>query len=190
MPMLLLAACATAPTQEMADARQILRYAEDANAKEYAAESLADAKKLLSAAETQLELGNFSDAKKLATQARLSAMRTHHIAIAIGTAQISMEQAKRANGRSNIAEDALKRAQASARASDEAATLAEANKVVELAASAENQAYMDSAKANIRSCTDNHAASQEWLKKTQNELALNHGKLALEYSKNICSVAQ
>ncbi len=53
--LLLLAGCATAPVQEMSDARQAIQAAEEAGAAEYAPEALQDARRLLTSAERKLQ---------------------------------------------------------------------------------------------------------------------------------------
>lgn len=72
--LLMLAGCASIPSQEMADARTELRAAETANAARYAPEPLAEARKYLADAERRLELGDYADARRNADQARLYAI--------------------------------------------------------------------------------------------------------------------
>ncbi len=77
---LLLAACASAPTQEMSDARQAVSAAHDAGAAEHASEKVQQAEALLNKAERELELGEFGDARDDATAARVEAIKAQDIA--------------------------------------------------------------------------------------------------------------
>jgi len=70
----LTAACATAPVQEMSDARQAIRAARDAGAAQAAPDQLEEARSLLSSAETHLEQRRFRDARREAIAARASAV--------------------------------------------------------------------------------------------------------------------
>lgn len=73
--MLLLAACATmAPVQEMSDARQALRYAEEAGAPELAPDTYLEAKASLIQAESSLQEGDYRTARRLADDARRRAI--------------------------------------------------------------------------------------------------------------------
>ena len=72
---LLLASCASAPVQEMSDARQALRAAENAGAPVYSAEDYASAKALLDSAEQSLESQDYDSARQQATDARELAIR-------------------------------------------------------------------------------------------------------------------
>lgn len=70
LAVLLLAACATAPVQEMSDARQAIQAAEDAGAAESAPQALSDAIRLLSSAEQKLQIRAYSSARHDAREAR------------------------------------------------------------------------------------------------------------------------
>ena len=69
----ILAACATAPVQEMSDARQAIPAAEEAGAAERAPEALRDAKRLLTSAERKLQREAYASARHDAREARLRA---------------------------------------------------------------------------------------------------------------------
>ncbi len=73
--MLLLGACATAPVQEMSDARQAVMAAEQASAEEHAPESLNQARNLLARAQQNLKVRNFEDARDEALRAKEQAMQ-------------------------------------------------------------------------------------------------------------------
>ncbi|MDX1654197.1 MAG: DUF4398 domain-containing protein [Candidatus Competibacteraceae bacterium] len=72
---LLLAGCATAPVQEMSDARQAIRSAEEAGAAHYAQPQLKRARGLLDRAQRNLESGAYYQARRLALDAREEAIR-------------------------------------------------------------------------------------------------------------------
>lgn len=131
-----LAGCAAAPTQEMADARALLRAAEEAGARELASSSLGNARKALSSAETQLEIGYFRDARTNAVHAQQEATRARNIALAIVEAKAAVARA--ANGKVLAgAEEALRKAEEAALANDEQGVFAEAAKAVRLATEGE-----------------------------------------------------
>ncbi len=66
----LLAACASAPVQEMSDARQAIHAAEEAGAAAVAADALRDARRLLASAEQKLQRQAYSGARVDAREAR------------------------------------------------------------------------------------------------------------------------
>jgi len=68
--LLLLAGCASAPVQEMSDARQAIQAAEEAGAAEYAPAALRDAKRLLTSAERKLQREAYQGARVDAREAR------------------------------------------------------------------------------------------------------------------------
>lgn len=72
--LLLLAGCASIPSQEMADARAELLAAEADNAARHAPDLMAEARKYLADTERRLELGDYTHARRNAEQARLYAI--------------------------------------------------------------------------------------------------------------------
>lgn len=72
---LVLAGCATAPVQEMSDARQAIRSAEAVGAAQRSPENLGTAQRLLSKAQTSLETGAYDEARQLALEARNQAIQ-------------------------------------------------------------------------------------------------------------------
>lgn len=72
---LLLAACATAPVQEMSDARQAIRSAEAAGAIQHSPDMLQAAQRLLREAQARLETGAYDDARRYALDARDEAIK-------------------------------------------------------------------------------------------------------------------
>lgn len=73
--LLALAACVTAPVQEMSDARQAIRSAEAAGAAQRSRASLQEAQRLLQAAQDFLETGSYDDARHYALGARAEAIK-------------------------------------------------------------------------------------------------------------------
>jgi hypothetical protein len=66
----LLAACVSAPVQEMSDARQAIQAAEEAGAATHSPELLGDAKRLLTSAERKLQREAYASARQDAREAR------------------------------------------------------------------------------------------------------------------------
>jgi hypothetical protein len=71
--LLVLAACASAPVQEMSDARQAIQAAEEAGAATYAPDVLQEAKRLLTSAERKLQREAYTGARLDAREARRKA---------------------------------------------------------------------------------------------------------------------
>jgi len=81
LAMLALVACATAPVQEMSDARQAIRSAEAAGAAQRSLTTLQEAQHSLQAAQTQLETGAYENARRYALDARDKAIKAREQAI-------------------------------------------------------------------------------------------------------------
>ena len=75
-------ACATAPVQEMSDARQTIRSAEEAGAARYSLQHLRQAQQLIERAELSLEAGAYFDARRFALDARDEAILAREKALA------------------------------------------------------------------------------------------------------------
>jgi len=81
-------ACATMPpVQEMSDARQAIRSAEEAGAARYSPQQLRQARQLLDRAQTDLEAGAYFNARRFALDAREEAIRAREKAGAEGLKQ-------------------------------------------------------------------------------------------------------
>ena len=78
---LLLASCATAPVQEMSDARQSIEDAVAAGAEQHAPRALARARELLRQAELQLEEGAYKAARADAERAKEAAIEAREFAL-------------------------------------------------------------------------------------------------------------
>lgn len=79
-----LAACATAPVQEMSDARQALQAAEAVGAPEKARALYGEAKLLIERAESQLQAGDFRAARESARAAKERAIAARVEAVTQG----------------------------------------------------------------------------------------------------------
>jgi len=75
-----LAACSSAPVQEMSDARQAVTAAEAAGAAQYAPDTLKQAQALLLSAQEKLDRKHFSDARRDAKEAKKHALEALHVA--------------------------------------------------------------------------------------------------------------
>lgn len=87
-----LAGCASAPTQEMSDARQSVQAAHEAGARDYASHNLRIAVEYLEEAERELELRYFSRAKHDAVVARSEALKARSVTLAIREAEGEIAQ--------------------------------------------------------------------------------------------------
>jgi hypothetical protein len=74
------AACASAPVQEMSDARLALQAARAVQAQTYSPDYFLQAQQLLTQAEEQLARGAYTNARQLALNARDSAIRARETA--------------------------------------------------------------------------------------------------------------
>jgi len=76
-----LAGCASAPVQEMSNARQAIEAAQEAQAAEYAPERLKNAETLLGEAERELDAGHYGKARQHARAAWREAVEARSLAI-------------------------------------------------------------------------------------------------------------
>ncbi len=137
---LFLAACASAPTQEMSDARQSVEAALDAGADRYAAVNLRNAEEYLRKAERELELRFFSRARHDAIVARSEALKARDVALAIKAAQEAIDAASETG---SVAPGALARARETLRKALAAAERGRTKRALELAAEARRLAGAD-----------------------------------------------
>jgi len=133
---LMLTACATAPTQEMSDARQAVRAAQEAGAQLHAPDVLNNAEQQLDHAGEQLHKHDYRQARKDAVAAREQAFDAQEMALAIGAAVNSVEKARDKGVLSAEADVLLKRAK-------EAASHGDVQVAVRLANEARNIADQD-----------------------------------------------
>ncbi len=100
---MLLAGCASAPTQEMSDARQAVSAAHDVGAAEHASENVQQAEHLLDKAARELEQGDFGDAREDAEAARVEAIKAQDIAQVMSATKLVLQNASQRGVLSNDA---------------------------------------------------------------------------------------
>ena len=91
---LVLGACVGAPIQEISDARQALRVADQAEAPRHVPANYEQAQALLDEATRDLYAGRYDEARTAALAAREKAMQARRVAEAIGRAQAAVDAAK------------------------------------------------------------------------------------------------
>jgi len=116
--LLLFVGCAVAPTQEMSDARQAVRAAQDAGANRHAPETLKDAEKQLDRAGAELHNHDFREARKDAVAAKAYAINAQEMTLAIGSATKAVDKARELGVLSEETDQLLKRAQLAASEGD------------------------------------------------------------------------
>jgi hypothetical protein len=129
----LLSACATAPVQEMSNARQSVQVAREVGAGEYAVYNLQTANEYLARAERELELRYFSRARHDAIVAKSEARKAHEVAVALQQAQAALAD-------SEADEESLARARALLSEAMEAARAGRDRQATRLAREAERRA--------------------------------------------------
>ena len=128
-----LSACAMAPTQEMSDARQAVQAAREAGAEKHAHIALAQAEKLLIAAEDNLGLKTYRQARNNAVAAKTQAISARKLAVAIAEATKSIDSAKALGVTTKEATVWLERASAFAQTGDFGSALDAAQRAKALA---------------------------------------------------------
>lgn len=186
-----LGGCATAPTQEMADARAAVRVATDVGAPRYAPQSLERAQRELARAKLALEAGRFDAAKNDAEIARQEAVKAARITLAVTEAQDALAQAATVKGLWTAAETALIEAQAAAKRNDETGAVEAAKRAVELAHEGENQSNLAFARRLLELCAPGGEPTADYaqLVGAANEaLTNNRGTLAAAYASRACAL--
>jgi len=133
LSLLLLSACASAPTQEMSDARQAVRAAHDAGADQHAPVTLQEAESKLDSAGTELHMHNYRQARKSALAAKVSAINAQDMAYAIGSAAAAVDKARQHGVLSAEAEQLLNKARRVASQGDVQTAVRLANEAKNLA---------------------------------------------------------
>jgi len=90
----MVAGCATAPTQEMSDARQAVQAARDAGAPMHTPEAMEDAESDLTQAENKLRKREYSGARDEALAAKQQAVKARNMALAIDQAKQEVTKAE------------------------------------------------------------------------------------------------
>ncbi|MDZ7752282.1 MAG: DUF4398 domain-containing protein [Gammaproteobacteria bacterium] len=146
---LLVIGCASAPTQEMADARQALQAAESAGAATHAPANLKGAKELLSKAEKAIGDGDYNAAKADAIATKKAAVSARNIALAIGTAEKALNDAEAVGAPAPDARALLARARTAAERGDEVTAVKLANEAKAQGESVKDRYYLKQAKAML-----------------------------------------
>lgn len=153
--------CASAPTQEMADARQALEAAGAAGAPTHAATNLDAARGFLAQAERALEGGDYGRAREEAVAAKRAAVAARNIAIAIGEAVAALEQAQRLGFQWRDSQALLEQAKAAARAGDETQAVTLATQVRFQSDAAVRQHDLEHARATLDALAAHQGAMSE-----------------------------
>lgn len=146
LSLVLAVGCATAPTQEMSDARQAIQAARDAGAAKHAPDALGSAEQLLGSAENSIEGGNYDGAREDAVAAKMKAVSARNIALAIGAAEAALNEANKMGAEWRDSRKMLDKARAAAKAGDESSAVKIANKAKQEGEMAVAQYYLESAK--------------------------------------------
>lgn len=141
--------CASAPTQEMSDARQAIQAAREAGAQQYAPKALGSAEELLGAAEGAIESRDFDMAREKAVAAKKRAVAARNMALAIGAAQASLDEAQKLGTAWRDTQKILDQAKAAADAGDEEQAVKLAGKAKFQAETAIDQHYLEAARVML-----------------------------------------
>lgn len=180
-----LSACASAPTQDMADARVALRTAEQAGARERAKLLLTRAERSLTEAEALLESGLYSNARTSARDAVRSALAARTVAEQIALAEHELASATHQNIEVPAARAAVTDAMAAAAAGDDEAAVRAARRAVDSARAEINLSYLERARVQRQRCRG-VTASESDLAPADAEIARGRGAEALEILQRVC----
>ena len=179
---LLLASCASAPTQEMADARSAIRAAEQVGATPYATAQMNEAQAALSGAEVNLALGDYTKAKDWALLARDKASEALLIAQAIQEAEQAASAAHSMGYLPLHVEILLDEARTLVIDDPDQAIL-DAQQATKLAEKAVNYAELERAKGELKACESRHI--QE-LSQAKSYIEAHNGHAALRVLNAVC----
>lgn len=120
---IVLSGCASAPMQEMSDARQALQAAREAEAGAYAPTRYSEAEQRLSRAEKRLSSRDYKSARDNALTARREAIASRNMALAISQAKEILIEVDAEKALSQEARDWVRQAEAAAAAGNEEETV-------------------------------------------------------------------
>jgi len=115
----MVAGCATAPMQEMSDARQAVQAAREAGATLHTPVAMDNAERDLSQAENKLRKRDYDSARDEALAAKQQAVKTRNMALAISQAKEAMVKAEQMGVAMQTARDWLSQAEAASAAGNE-----------------------------------------------------------------------
>lgn len=125
-------ACATAPAQEMSEARQAIQAAVAAGAEQLVAGDVERARTFISGAEEALALEQFKRARTAALAAKRTALQAHKVAAAIQTAQELADSASARGLLTEPARSALEAARVAATSGASTQAIEEAGRAADL----------------------------------------------------------
>lgn len=141
--------CTSAPTQEMADARQALQAAENADAATHAPANFKGARELLAKAEKAISDGDYDDARADAIATKKAAVSARNIALAIGAAEEALDEADALGFQWRDSRKLLDQARAAAERGDEVTAVKLANEAKAQGELAKDQYYLEQAKVML-----------------------------------------
>ena len=115
----IMAGCATAPTQEMSDARQAVQAAKEAGAAAHAPGVMGNAEQQLSEAERALRGRNYESARDGAVAARQEALKARNMTLALNQAKDAVAEAEQLGAASPAAHEWLAKLEAASAAGNE-----------------------------------------------------------------------
>lgn len=193
-----LTACASAPVQEMSDARQALRLAHSAGTKVHDAPKVRQAETSLAQAEQALELGDYAAARRHALAARVAAEAARSgtmtdpqdsaPAAVLARADAAVAEAERMRCLWHDTKKQLADAHAAWQAGDAARAVTQAGAARRTAELALNQAYLEKARFRLQQLArrKNHdAAARARIDEATQALHLHAGKHAFSLIKDI-----
>jgi nucleoid-associated protein YgaU len=113
------AGCASAPTQEMSDARQAVQAARDAGAPLHTPAAMDSAEQDLTQAEQQLRQRDYKSARQDAVAAKQEAVRARNMALVLAQAKQAVQEAEEQGALTQVTRDWLAKAEAASAAGDE-----------------------------------------------------------------------
>jgi nucleoid-associated protein YgaU len=116
----IVAGCATAPTQEMSDARQAVQAARDAGATVHTPVAMGNAEQDLSEAENKLRKRDYDSARDEALAAKQQAVKARNMALAIAEAKEAINEAQEMGALTEVTRDWMAKAETASAAGDEA----------------------------------------------------------------------
>jgi nucleoid-associated protein YgaU len=160
-----MAGCATAPTQEMSDARQAVQAAREAGAPAHTPVVMDNAEQDLSQAEHKLSVRDYKDARNNAMAARQEAVKARNMALAIAQAEAAISEAQELGALTQVTRDWMTKAKAASSAGDEE-EVTRATQRAKQEAQDDIRRYRDEKqRAELEDKQRAELENQEWLRK-------------------------
>lgn len=181
-----LISCATLPTQEMSDARQAVKAAQEVQAMRYVPEPTHKAQESLRRAEALLEAGQFEKARQQALVAKQEAVKAYDMTVAIEQAKQTWQNVALIAYPLDV-ENLLKNAEKAAQEGDKESTLLFAEEAQQQGKKALNQAYLQRVETMletvIQALSQLNAEQQALLDQIQQAYEAQQGKQAYQLIK-------